>query len=444
MRALIVKVGLVVLLLGAVVCAAWTEPAQEEKHSDPSKSCVSSKCHAPIINHKYLHGPLQVGQCTVCHAPLPGSQHKFKLVETEARLCLTCHKRVDTLGDMLHDPVAQGKCLGCHDPHGSEEKSQVRKSPAGKLCNECHNKKPVLTRKYAHQPVARGECLACHRPHGSKAKKLLDVSGSKLCLQQCHEKMRPVTAEGKDRKIHLAAEDCTRCHRSHDSDYPGLLTKPPVELCLDGCHKEVKKALESSAFKHEDMTKGLGCIDCHRAHDAKFPLLLRKPAAELCLTCHDKLQAQIASAKFKHRPVSDNSCRSCHLPHGSKYDKLLVSDYPSSTLSAYDPANYAFCFSCHEERIVRERYEDKQTDFRNGRLNLHYLHVNNENGGQTCGACHGTHAGSQPKLIREKVPFGNWIIPVKFTKSNTGGSCLTGCHKEYTYDRVNPVQLNAK
>jgi predicted CXXCH cytochrome family protein len=345
---------------------------------------------------------------------------------------------------MLHDPVAQGKCLGCHDPHGSEEKSLVRKSPAGKLCNECHNKKPVLTRKYAHQPVARGECLACHRPHGSKAKKLLDVSGSKLCLQQCHEKMRPVTAEGKDRKIHLAAEDCTRCHRSHDSNYPALLTKPPVEMCLDGCHKEVKEALESSAFKHEAMTKGLGCIDCHRAHDAKFSGLLRKPAAELCLSCHDKLQAQIASAKFKHRPVSDNSCRSCHLPHGSKYDKLLVADYPSSALSAYDPANFAFCFSCHEERIVRERYEDKQTDFRNGRLNLHYLHVNNENGGSTCSACHGTHAGSQPKLIREKVPFGNWIMPVKFTKSNTGGSCLTGCHKEYKYDRVNPVQLSAK
>ena len=67
--------------------------AQEKKHSDPSRSCVSSECHSPIVKHKYLHGPLTVGQCTVCHAPLPGDQHKFKLVETEAKLCLTCHKR---------------------------------------------------------------------------------------------------------------------------------------------------------------------------------------------------------------------------------------------------------------------------------------------------------------------------------------------------------------
>ena len=219
------------------------------------------------------------------------------------------------------------------------------------------------------------------------------------------------------------------------------LTKPPVELCLDGCHKEVKETLESSAFKHEAMTKGLGCIDCHRAHDAKFSHLLRKPPSELCLACHDALQAQIASAKFKHRPVSDNSCRSCHLPHGSKYGKLLFADYPPAIVSAYDPATYALCFSCHEERIVRERYVDKQTDFRNGPLNLHYLHVNVENGGCTC---HDGHAASQPKQIREKVSFGSWKIPVKYTKSTTGGSCLTGCHREYTYDRVNPVQRSTK
>jgi predicted CXXCH cytochrome family protein len=256
--------------------------------------------------------------------------------------------------------------------------------------------------------------------------------------------MRPVTVKGKEQKLHLAAEDCTKCHRSHDSNYPGLLTKPPVELCLDRCHKEVKEAMDSSTFKHEAMTKGLSCTDCHRAHDAKFPHLMIKPSTELCLSCHDDLKAQITSAKSKHRPVADNSCRSCHLPHGSKYSKLLFADYPSASAPANDPAQYAFCFSCHEEKIVRERYVDKQTDFRNGNLNLHYLHVNKENGGSSCRACHDAHASSQPKQIREKAPFGNWSIPIKYTKSKTGGSCLSGCHEEYTYDRVKPVQLNAK
>jgi predicted CXXCH cytochrome family protein len=213
---------------------------------------------------------------------------------------------------------------------------------------------------------------------------------------------------------------------------------------MEGCHKETKATMEESKFKHDAMTKEKGCAECHRAHDNKFGGLLRKPETELCFTCHEELQTQIAAATSKHRPVSDNRCVACHLPHGSKHGKLLFADYPSTTVSEYDPSKYALCFTCHREGIVREHYVDNETNFRNGRLNLHYLHVNRGNGGHTCRACHIEHASSQPAHIREKVPWGIWDIPIKFTQSKTGGSCLTGCHKEYTYDRLNPVQLNAK
>jgi predicted CXXCH cytochrome family protein len=434
----------VLILVFACMCSASIAAAKEQKHSDPSRSCVSSECHPTVVKHKYLHGPLQIGQCTVCHLPLPGTDHKFKLVATEETLCMACHKRVQTKGYMLHEPVAKGKCMGCHDAHGSEEKSQVLKTPDIRLCNECHNKKPVLTRKFAHKPAADGKCLSCHRAHESKAKNLLDTSGSQLCLQQCHEKMRPVIVDGKERKAHLVSEDCTKCHRSHDSNIPALLTRSAGELCLDGCHKEIKETMVSSEFKHDAKTKELACVECHKAHDNKYGRLLRKPATDLCFTCHDELRDQVETAKFKHRPVADKSCSSCHLSHGSKYSKLLFADYASDTSSAYDPSKYAVCFSCHTEKIVRTRYADTDTDFRNGRLNLHYLHVNKENGGQTCRACHADHAGNQPKQIRDAAPFGSWKIPLQFKKSDTGGSCLTGCHSEYTYDRVKPVKLRAQ
>jgi predicted CXXCH cytochrome family protein len=428
----------------AVLLFVWAAPAQEEKHSEPAVSCVSAKCHAPILKHKYLHGPLAVDKCTVCHDLVPGDQHKFVLVETEAKLCQTCHKRMDRIGSNLHDPVAKGKCLGCHDPHGSEEKSHVRKSPAAKLCNECHSKKPVLTRKFPHTPAGRGECLACHRPHGTKAKKLLDVTGRDLCLQKCHEKMRPVMVAGREQKLHLAGEDCTRCHRSHDSNLPALLAAQPSELCLAGCHKEIKENIELSEFKHGAMTKGMSCAECHRAHSSKLAGLLRKPPGELCFTCHAELQTQIDSAKFKHRPAADKSCRSCHVPHGSQYAKLLVADLPPDSSSGYDPARYAFCFSCHEEEIVRERYVDQATGFRNGRLNLHYLHINKKKNGRTCRTCHAAHAGDQAKDIHSETLFRNWRMPVQYTKTETGGRCLSGCHKEYGYDRANPAQLKAQ
>ena len=131
MHIFIRSVGLAFFMLFASLLAATATLQKEQKHSDPSRSCVSSECHPAVMKHKYLHGPLKVkiGQCTVCHAPLPGSDHKFKLVETEEKLCLTCHKRVDPPGYILHDPIAKGKCLVCHDPHGSEEQTACPQKP---------------------------------------------------------------------------------------------------------------------------------------------------------------------------------------------------------------------------------------------------------------------------------------------------------------------------
>jgi len=185
------------LLLCAVIIAAKTAAPEEKKHSDPSKSCVSKECHPDIVKHKYRHGPIVVGQCTVCHAPLPGNQHKFRVEPSETRLCATCHKRVDTEPN-LHDPVAKGQCLKCHDPHGSEETYQVRKSPQVKMCNECH--KQLLTRKYVHKPVARGECLSCHRAHGSKAKSCSTLREANSVSSSATRKCVRSVREGRSRK----------------------------------------------------------------------------------------------------------------------------------------------------------------------------------------------------------------------------------------------------
>ena len=57
-----------------------------------------------------------------------------------------------------------------------------------------------------------------------------------------------------------------------------------------------------------------------------------------------------------------------------------------------------------------------------------------------CKACHEVHAGSQLKHIRNEVPFGDmWSYPISFTKTDTGGGCVVGCHKPLDYDRDTPV-----
>ena len=409
-------------LLSIAVYTVTGSATKEEKHSDPFKSYVSAECHADVIQHKYLHGPLVIGQCTVCHAPLPGPDHKFRTQQDDAVLCGECHNPVNT-DKFLHDPVAEGRCLECHDPHGSAEPSQIRISPIAKLCDDCHD---PFTRKYTHDPVSKGECLSCHTAHGSKEQKLLNVSGRRLCFE-CHEELTPAAAGG--REIHLAKEDCAGCHYPHDSVYPNLLTGKPLELCFR-CHEDLKERLKSEEFKHEAVTDGQACLECHKAHISQLRALLREPSGDLCYTCHDDLKASIDAAKFRHQPVEDNACDSCHLPHSSKYAKLLLAESPTGGYSPYDPARYALCFSCHDEEIAGERYTETFTDFRNGALNLHYLHVNKEVNGRTCASCHEAHASSHPKLIRDEALYGNWRVQIQFTKTETGGSCSAGCHDE--------------
>jgi len=430
-----------ILLSGALLCvavlAATDETTEEEPHSDPFRSCVSAECHAPVVRHKYLHGPLAIGQCTVCHAPLPGPEHKFRILQESAALCGVCHKPVDT-GKFKHDPVAEGRCLECHEPHGSAEPSQIRISPLAKLCNECHD--PVAINKHVHDPVAKGECLGCHPAHGGKEPKLLNASGRGLCFE-CHEELNPEAAGS--REIHLSEEDCAGCHWPHNSDFANLLTGPPLELCFR-CHEDLKERMQSDEFRHEALTEGQACIGCHRAHASTLAALLREPPGDLCYACHEELKARVDTAQFRHQPVEDSACLNCHMPHTSRYVNRLLAESPAGNYAPYDPARYALCFFCHEEAIAEERYTETFTDFRNGALNLHYLHVNKEVNGRTCLTCHDEHVSTRPKLIRDEAPFGSWRITIQFIKTETGGRCSSGCHEEFAYDRIHPIQLKAE
>jgi hypothetical protein len=59
--------------------------------------------------------------------------------------------------------------------------------------------------------------------------------------------------------------------------------------------------------------------------------------------------------------------------------------------------------------------------------------------GRTCRACHDVHASNQEGRIRDSFPFGKMDITLYFSKTERGGSCLPGCHREKKYDRVHAV-----
>ncbi len=144
-----------------------------------------------------------------------------------------------------------------------------------------------------------------------------------------------------------------------------------------------------------------------------------------------------------HGPLQQQECSPCHDPHGSDSMRMLKGAYPESFYHPYASGSYDFCLSCHDKNLLRFADTSIYTEFRNGKQNLHYVHVSDKYKGRTCRACHEPHGANLEKMVSEDgASFGDWNIPTRFTKTTTGGSCSPGCHQTYDYDRQTPLDYN--
>lgn len=297
-----------------------------------------------------------------------------------------CHTRqIDKA--FVHFPVKEGECSLCHKPSGQQHPKFKKEAfvPLNKnkaeLCSECHERKD--TKKHVHPPVAAGDCLDCHDPHQSDNKFQLKEAGAALCYM-CHEKSK------LDRSI-------------------------PHKPVADG-----------------------KCLSCHDPHQTDRKYMLKAEGMALCMICHNKAEF---TGRSVHAPVAAGDCASCHAPHGTERHHLLKGAVPDGMYQSFDKANFTLCFGCHSDTLADSQRTDSETNFRNGIFNLHFVHVNRVTKGRTCKVCHEPHAGSQPFLISSKVTgFGSWRIPIRYMKKVDGGTCVTGCHKPKSYNRINPVK----
>lgn len=296
----------------------------------------------------------------------------------------------------VHAPFQDGDCSLCHERKDSKNPGPVIKQ-VNALCLDCHDDyTKVLSRKYAHEP-ARVNCVSCHSPHNAMQPKLLVEESGALCLS---------------------------------------------------CHTSVSNSLGKANVKHDALTQGAKCMNCHNPHGANVEHLLNKLPYDLCVSCHgqDAVKDQDGKAltNFKkllaenpeqHGPVASKDCSACHLSHGGDHFRLLIKEYPAQFYSPYDLKLYDLCFDCHEASIVQDPKTTTLTKFRNGDQNLHYLHVNKDERGRTCRACHEVHASKQKHQIRDAVPYGrnNYMLKVNFTPTANGGMCAQTCHAAKSY-----------
>lgn len=426
--------------VAAILVQSVAHGVEPPKKIDPEASCATADCHEGVGNDPIVHGPVAMDECQICHEP-KRDRHNFEDVPPSLDLCMACHDDPVDIEAVVHFPATED-CLICHDPHGSSLPGLLRGDKVQDLCFACHDTE-LIDGEHKHGPAASGACTICHNPHSSNEERLLREKGNALCAI-CHADFIEEMTAGT--YVHEPVkESCTNCHNPHSGEQPRMLPGTIHELC-GKCHEEIVTTATGSTVAHAPAKSENGCIECHTPHGGNNPSLLKDAQVPLCLGCHnDKLEssgkplqdmkALLATNSDWHSPINENGCTSCHDPHGGENFRMLMEVYPPTFYSGYDPDKYALCFTCHEPSMVRDQYTRTLTGFRHGDLNLHFLHVNKEERGRTCRACHEVHASPNPKHIRDTVPYGEWDLPISFSKTETGGACIPGCHEERSYDR---------
>ena len=427
-------------LLTIILLVAFTISSNAQNE----QNCLSSGCHDSFMQAENIHPVIEDG-CETCHDQSFQNHperdgNEFELTDDLSTLCFDCHDGPDEKL-MQHEAFAGGDCVACHSPHSSDNLALLKSEDIGELCADCHdidNEENMVK----HGPAVAGQCNACHESHQSAYPNLVRELSPQLCYN-CHEDKAELLNMPT---VHAAYDgSCTDCHNPHSSKGEFLVKDEMPNLCLD-CHDTMGSEIETAKTVHKIINQDKSCISCHLPHASETEFLLVTEGKELCFTCHDKkykskertlkdVHKIVSKSKFKHEAVATNNCTECHFTHSSNNFFLLNEEFPfSSYAEGADPTHFQLCFDCHDSDALTMEKTTTATNFRDGDVNMHYLHIS-KNKGRNCILCHSVHGSNKPHLIAKTVPFGKWQMPLKFKEIENGGSCAPGCHALYKYDR---------
>jgi len=153
------------------------------------------------------------------------------------------------------------------------------------LCFRCHEpSRAWLSEPVVHAPLrSRPSCLSCHGAHAAAASPLLARAGERLCFG-CHDS-KPF----RRKNVHAALQQgCATCHDPHAAKGRNLLREDVNTLCKQ-CHEDTSKHFHKvSGVTDPRNNEPLTCVGCHSPHSSDHQaLLLRDPARDLCIQCHD-------------------------------------------------------------------------------------------------------------------------------------------------------------
>ncbi len=403
--------------------------------SGQDTDCTSAGCHDNMLKSSHIHPVLEDG-CDSCHEP-NDNQHpttegkEFSLTDPVPDLCFACHDGAEE-AKLVHVPFEEGECLTCHSPHGSDREKLLIYSEENPVCADCHDFDETIHR-VNHAPFENKECMECHLPHYGDNRSLLKKDTPELCFI-CHDDVQEQTGLSS---VHPPLEDdCLTCHFTHNGDNEKNLVENTPGLCYQ-CHDDIESDAEQAVTVHAPLNEDGNCLQCHLPHASENYNLLTSSSETTCLQCHGiEKNRKIKPEHFKypHEAVLDGGCISCHLPHSANEHHLLQAKFPQGHYTKMDEDNFSLCFECHDPDIINLKETEDATEFRNGSVNLHYIHINRDKS-RNCTNCHEIHASTQPRLIKSQLKFGKWSMKIEFRADDAGGSCRSACHKVMKYKR---------
>ncbi len=228
-----------------------------------------------------------------------------------------------------------------------------------KTCLTCHGSDPKVTAILQspmavtgdpRTPFAQGGCIACHGPsdnHLAMKAPYPDIvfagphkspveARNQVC-QTCHQGGMVMNWQGS--KMQRAGVACTDCHTAHSAKDPVLVKATQAQVCFT-CHAQQRA--DSFKYSHHAVREGLVvCSDCHNpmGSPGDTKSLKEFTVNETCYNCHAEKRGPLL---WEHQPVREN-CLNCHTPHGSNEPRLLKArmGFICSTCHSAETANHS-------------------------------------------------------------------------------------------------------
>jgi predicted CXXCH cytochrome family protein len=241
--------------------------------------------------------------CQDCHE-LAGGGTIAPVGLTEESSCVDCHKNLVDKGTWRHSTTVNQQCLACHQQSVKPWRIGFPKVSVRDYCLNCHaGKRSWLSKRFIHGPIVFGGCTLCHNPHSENHRYQVFEEGSLALCIVCHGDKENLVAEKKEERVQyvhgvIFGSGCIVCHDPHATDQQFMLKKPINELC-SGCHPEVTLkskghpvANHPVAAPRELLRPGrkLTCASCHDPHGSNNQLMLIESllGGRLCRGCHAK------------------------------------------------------------------------------------------------------------------------------------------------------------